>query len=77
MSWKGVKGVVMSDSPHDPHLTELGDEIFEPTDQDHDPETVAQMQQGRSDIDPENALYDPWFEDARQAQSWTPGQAAD
>jgi hypothetical protein len=47
-------------------------DIFVPSDEDRDPEAEARMQQGREDLDPNNALYDPYFEDAAAALSWRP-----
>jgi hypothetical protein len=46
------------------------EEIFVPSDDDLDPAANEQMQQGREDLDPDNALYDPYFPDAEQASSW-------
>lgn len=65
----------MTESPpsSDPHETDEGDSIFEPTEDDRDDEAEAQMQQGKADLDPENALYDPFFVSPEQAQEWRPG----
>jgi hypothetical protein len=46
------------------------DEIFVPGPGDEDPDATSQMRQGRGDLDPDNALYDPYFPDAQAAQDW-------
>lgn len=50
--------------------TPADDDIFVPAEDDHDPEAAEQMRQGKEHLDPENALYDPYFENARAAQEW-------
>jgi hypothetical protein len=49
-----------------------GEEIFIPSESDRDPRAEAQMQQGKGYLDPNNTLYDPWFEGPGHAQVWTP-----
>lgn len=57
----------MPDSPHPDQP-----EIFVPSESDQDPEAEAQMQQGREDLHPDNALYDPYFESPEAALRWSP-----
>lgn len=67
----------MPDSPHSDHLFAEGSEIFEPSEADRDLEAEAQMQQGRVDLDPDNALYDPYFKSPDHALTWAPYQEAE
>lgn len=55
--------------PESPHA-----EIFIPSAEDRDPEAEVQMQMGKAHLDANNALYDPWFESAEHALTWTPDQ---
>lgn len=41
------------------------EEIFEPTEDDRDPDAEREMQQSCAD-----AMFDPWFRDAEHAQTW-------
>jgi hypothetical protein len=65
-----MKGETMLEPPPE-------SEIFIPTEADRDHAAERQMRQGRSDLDPHNVLYDPWFRDAEHAQNWTPKPGVD
>jgi hypothetical protein len=67
----------MPDSPHSDQTSTEEPEIFEPSEADRDPEAEAQMQQGRTDLDPDNALYDPYFESPEAALTWTSPEGAE
>jgi hypothetical protein len=65
----------MTESPAPPIEPNVPDEQFAtyvPDEADRDTEAEDQMQMGRTDLDPNNALFDPWFDDADQAATWTP-----
>lgn len=70
---KGRREKTMPDSPHSDQESPSAEEpeIFEPSESDRDPEAEAQMQQGRVDLHPDNALYDPYFETPEAALKWS------
>lgn len=73
---KGRRENTMPDSPLPDQESSSSEEpeIFEPSGADRDPEAEAQMRQGREDLHPDNALYDPYFENPEDALRWSPDQ---
>lgn len=49
---------------------DVGLDIFEPRDEDRDPEAEEKMQMGREG----NELFDPWFPDAQAALDFPDGE---